>query len=159
VIRDVTLTGKFKLRFFLIISSLLFFSNCSARTEPDQVWNIRDKLVSLAENLAGIPYKYGGYDIDGFDCSGFVSYVYDCFGIELPHSAKTMSKLKEKVKLNEAKPADILVFKLSRRWHAAIYLGDNMFIHAPHRKKNIRKEILSDYWKNRLKCVLHIIPN
>jgi cell wall-associated NlpC family hydrolase len=142
-----------------VILAVLFFTNCSARTEPDEVWNLRDKMISLAESLVGIPYKYGGYDIEGFDCSGFVYYVYDCFGIELPRSARTLANRKDKIKLTSAKPADILVFKMRRRWHAALYLGSSIFIHAPNHGGAIRKESLNNFWKNRLKCVLRVIPN
>ncbi|MGE5340561.1 MAG: C40 family peptidase [Candidatus Omnitrophota bacterium] len=147
---------KKALRLFLL-TAFLFLLSCSARTEPEGVWNLREKMINLAVSLTGVPYKYGGLDIEGFDCSGFVHYVYDCFGIELPRSAKTMSKIKGKIKLNNAQPADILVFKLRRIWHAAIYLGDNMFIHSPNRGGTVRTEQLTDYWKSRLKTVLRVL--
>lgn len=126
--------------------------------EQDEVSNIRGKIVEVAKSLTGIRYKYGGLDIDGFDCSGLVHYVYNCFGIELPHSSKTLSRLRDKVNLSEIKPADILIFKLGRRWHSALYIADDLFIHAPSRGEKVRTEGLNEYWKKRFKCALRILP-
>jgi hypothetical protein len=140
-----------------VLVLLLLISNCAVRTEPENVWNLRDKIVTLTESLIGLPYKFGGHEIDGFDCSGLVNYVFDCYGIPLPRTAKKQAKLKEKIKLRQAKPADILVFKLKRRWHTAIYTGDGYFIHAPNRRELVRKERLNNFWKKRLKYVIRII--
>ncbi|NIM10719.1 MAG: hypothetical protein GTO45_01935 [Candidatus Aminicenantes bacterium] len=140
-----------------ILVLVLLISNCAVRTEPEKAWNLRDKIVILTESLIGLPYKFGGHEIDGFDCSGLVSYVFDCYGIPLPRTAKKQAKLKEKIKLRQAKPADILVFKLKRRWHTAIYTGDGYFIHAPNRREVVRKERLNKFWKKRLKYVIRII--
>lgn len=130
---------------------------CRVRHEPGKVWNPRGKIVELAKSLIGIPYKYGGFDLDGFDCSGFVYYVYDSFGIKLPRTAKKQAKLKKKVRLKRAQPADILAFKLKRQWHTAIYTGGNSFIHSPNKKGFVRKEKLNAFWKTRLKSVIRII--
>ena len=140
-----------------ILVLVLLISNCAVRTEPEKVWNLRDKIILLTESLIGLPYKFGGHEIDGFDCSGLVNYVFDCYGIPLPRTAKKQAKLKEKIKLKQAKPADILVFKLKRRWHTAIYTGDGYFIHAPNRKEVVRKEQLNKFWKKRLKYVIRVI--
>jgi cell wall-associated NlpC family hydrolase len=140
-----------------MVVPVLFISDCAVRTEPGNVWNLRDKIVTLTESLTGLPYKYGGNEIDGFDCSGLVHYVFDCYGTPLPRTAEKQAKLKEKIKLRQARPADILVFKLKRRWHAAIYMGDGYFIHAPNRNEVVRKERLNDFWKKRLKSVIRVI--
>ena len=138
----------------LLVLSIAF---CRIRKEPDMVWDLRGKIVTLTENLIGLPYRYGGYELDGFDCSGLVYYVYDCFGIKLPRTAKKQAKLKKKISLTRAKPGDILAFKLKRGWHTAIYFGDKYFIHAPNRRGTIRKEKLDSFWKKRLKRVIRII--
>jgi cell wall-associated NlpC family hydrolase len=130
---------------------------CSIRKEPERVWDLRGKIVLLTEHLQGIPYKYGGYDLEGFDCSGLVYYVYDAFGIKLPRTAKKQAKMKQTVKFKRAKPADILVFKLRRSWHTAIYIGGKSFIHAPNRKGVVRREHLDSFWKKRLKSVVSVI--
>ncbi len=141
---------------FLILS-VIIISSCRTRTEPFDKYILRQKIVKLALSLEGIRYRYGGGDIEGFDCSGFVKYVYSSFGIELPRTAKSQSKLKHKVKFKNAKPGDILVFKFKRRYHTAILIDKNRFIHAPSRGKRIIIEELNEYWSNHLKKVVNLI--
>jgi cell wall-associated NlpC family hydrolase len=128
------------------------------RTKPDKVWDMRGKIVTLSKSLTGLPYRYGGDDIDGFDCSGLVRYVYGCFGFEVPRTAKKQGKLKNKVTLKKAKPGDIVVFKLKRkRWHSGIIIGKEYFIHAPNRREPVREEFFNSYWRSHLAAVIRII--
>ena len=150
-----------RLNLYVVILLIIFLliSCCLVRKEPEKVWDLRGKIALLAKSMEGLPYKYGGYEIDGFDCSGLVYYVYDSFGIKLPRTAKKQAELKEKIKFKRARPADILVFKLKRRWHTSIYIGDKLFIHAPNKRSRVRKESLDKYWKKRLKYVVQIIDD
>lgn len=141
-----------------LLNLVLLTSVCHIKKEPEEkVWNLRDKITVLTKSLVGLPYHYGGYELDGFDCSGFVYYIYDCFGIRLPRTAKKQAKLNEKISLKRAKPGDILAFKLKRRWHTAIYIGDNTFIHAPNSRETVQSQTLDSFWKKRLKRVIRII--
>lgn len=143
---------------YSLIVFFLFSSFCGVRTKPGKVWNLRDKIVTLSKSLTGLPYRYGGDDINGFDCSGLVSYVYGCFGIEVPRTAKKQGKLKNKIKFKNARPGDILVFKLKRRrWHSGILINKKHFIHAPNRETPVREEYLSSYWRSHLRAVIRII--
>ncbi|MBN2347112.1 MAG: C40 family peptidase [Candidatus Aminicenantes bacterium] len=126
-----------------------------ARTPDRDV--LRRQVVFLARSLVGIPYVYGGTDIDGFDCSGLVHYVYDCFGIRLPRSAREQARLPHKVRLRSARAGDILVFRLKRAWHSAIFLGGRRFVHAPSAPGRVRVEELGGYWLSRLEAVVSIL--
>jgi len=130
---------------------------CRVRMEPRPAAEIRGKIVELARSLIGLPYKFGGSDIDGFDCSGLVHYVYASFGIELPRSASQQSRLRPRISLERAQPGDILFFKFGRRWHAAIYLGGTRFVHAPNEASPIREESLSDYYRQRLQSISAVL--
>lgn len=142
----------------ILLMTILVASSCRVKMEAGRVSLLRDKIVALAKSLIGLPYKYGGDDIDGFDCSGFVYYVYDSFGIEIPRTAKKQAKLRGKISFEKAKPGDILVFKLKRReWHAGIFLNKKCFIHAPNKKEWVREEELNSYWLARLERVIGII--
>ena len=79
---------RFNLYIVILLIITLLTSCCLVRKEPGKVWDLRGKIVLLAKSLAGLPYKYGGHEIDGFDCSGLIYYVYDSFGIKLPRTAK-----------------------------------------------------------------------
>jgi hypothetical protein len=153
--------GPGALYVYIVVGSIvflfLFISFCRVSKEPDRVWDLRGKIVVLARSLTGLPYRYGGEEINGFDCSGFVYYVYDSYGIKLPRTAEKQAKMKEKIKLRQAKPADILAFRFKRRWHTAIYIGNNSFIHAPNRRTRVRVESLNKSWKRHLKYVIRLI--
>ena len=150
--------GQAKNRLIFPLALLLSFSACAVRTERESRNIVRRQIVGLAQNLAGIPYVYGGSDIDGFDCSGLVFYVYDCFGIRLPRSAREQARLVGSVKLQHAAPGDILVFKLKKIWHSATYLGRNRFVHAPNAGGWVRFEELNEFWRSHLHTVVAILP-
>ena len=148
-----------KIRFAVSAALLLACFACEFMTEPQARNIMRRQIVGLAQGLAGLPYVYGGSDIDGFDCSGLVFYVYDCFGIRLPRSAREQARIKDTVKLKNAAPGDILVFKLKKIWHSAIYLGNNRFVHAPNADGWVRIEVLNEYWRSHLHTVAAVLPS
>ena len=146
-------------RLLALLSLLLACGACAVGFESQFRAGVqRRQIVALAVSLVGIPYVYGGSDIDGFDCSGMVCYVYDCFGIRLPRSAREQAELPGAVKLKHAAAGDILVFGMKKTWHSAIYLGDGRFIHAPNSKNWVRLETLNDYWLSRLVTVIAVLP-
>lgn len=93
-----------------------------------------DDLLLYALSLNGTRYKYGGNDTDtGFDCSGFVRYVYgQVAGLALPRNTRSISRIGTQIVRSELKPGDLVFFNTLRRAfsHVGIYLGDNRFIHA-----------------------------
>lgn len=146
-------------RVWLLPLAVLACALCSVRSAPDREQRVlRRQVVELAESLAGIPYRFGGVDIDGFDCSGLVFYVFDCFGIRVPRNAREQGRMAGSVKLTHAAPGDILVFKSAQTWHSAIYLGDGRFVHAPAAGGWVRFENLNGYWLSRLRKVKTLWP-
>jgi cell wall-associated NlpC family hydrolase len=73
-----------------------------------------DSMMSRAYECLGIRYQYGGNTTKGFDCSGFVNYVYSAFGISLPRSSHEIALLGEKVAFDDLQPGDLVFFKGSR---------------------------------------------
>lgn len=70
-----------------------------------------DELVSFAETLIGIPYLYGSVDPGkGFDCSGFITHVFNHFSIAVPRSSVGFTSVEREVPLNQAKRGDIILF-------------------------------------------------
>jgi len=155
--KDTQTSGLLKrLILFAFLLGFIFVS-CRFRQEPDKIWNLRDKIKTLSLDLVGLPYRIGGKEITGFDCSGFVYYVLSSFGIEIPRTAKKQGNMKNSIRLNKARTGDILVFKLKRGWHSGIYIGDNHFVHAPNQNSQVRKEELTAFWVSRLKRVIQVI--
>ena len=125
--------------------------------------SIQTALIKYASKLVGIPYKYAGETPkQGFDCSGFVMYVYKSIGVQLPHSAQMQSQLKGKtVKLKDAKPGDLIFFGSSfgKKWqtqHVGIiyeYKKDEpKVIHCVSRGVTIdgNNSSWDYYWKERI---------
>ncbi len=94
----------------------------------------RQKVVTWAKAQLGTPYRYGGMDESGFDCSGFVCYVYlNALNKKLPHNAKMLSEYVQIYDLDQLEEGDLVFFDTSGRGkinHVGIYLGNGKFIHA-----------------------------
>lgn len=86
-------------------------------------------LMKAAAELVGTPYVYGGSNPSGFDCSGFVLFVYSQFGLNLPHSVYQQSRVAVKIALADAIPGDIVTF--NDYSHNGIYAGNGNFYHSP----------------------------
>jgi cell wall-associated NlpC family hydrolase len=113
-----------------------------------------ESTLDKALGLLGIRYRWGGSAPDtGFDCSGFVRHVFQQgIGLDLPRSAREQSKTGEPVGKDELQPGDLVFFNTMRRAfsHVGIYLGDNLFVHAPRRGGRVRVEDMSArYWTKR----------
>jgi peptidoglycan DL-endopeptidase CwlO len=87
-------------------------------------------VVGIAMQYLGIPYVYGGASPAGFDCSGFVMYVFAQVGISLPHNAAAQYGYGMPVSRDQLQPGDLVFF--NGLGHDGIYIGGNQFIHSPH---------------------------
>jgi len=92
-------------------------------------------MLDKARTLLGIPYHFGGTSpTRGFDCSGFVRFVFKSFGVDLDRTSRSQSRQGDPVPLDDLKPGDLLFFATRgvRQGvsHVGIYLGDGQFIHA-----------------------------
>lgn len=86
-------------------------------------------VMQVSAEQVGVPYVYGGSTPGGFDCSGYVRFVYAQFGVQLPHSVYQQARLAKKISREEARPGDIVVF--NDYSHNGIYAGNGNFYHAP----------------------------
>jgi cell wall-associated NlpC family hydrolase len=120
-----------------------------------EAWSVRAREVLVnALSLSGIRYKYGGNSPEvGFDCSGFVRYVFkQATSLTLPRTALAMSQLGTTVPKNELQPGDLVFFNTLKSTfsHVGIYLGNNRFIHSPRSGSVVRVENMdTDYWAKR----------
>jgi len=124
-----------------------------AKTAPKAAGKGVDSLISTAKDQMGIRYSWGGTSRSGFDCSGFVGFVYAKHGIKLPRTSIAMSGYGQKVASRSQLQAGDLVFFItrgSRVSHVGIYIGDNKFIHASSGGGSVRIDSLSkDYYNKR----------
>jgi cell wall-associated NlpC family hydrolase len=104
-----------------------------------------DKVVRYARHLLGVRYTYGGSSpATGFDCSGFVRYVYGHFGVRLAHSSFAQFTSGFRVNRRALEPGDLVFF--DGLGHVGIYIGAGQFIHAPHTGDVVKISSLSESW-------------
>ncbi|MBE8589882.1 C40 family peptidase [Pseudomonas sp. MAFF 301449] len=121
--------------------------------KPYQLPVLADSILERGMSLIGTRYRFGGTSEAGFDCSGFIGYLFrEEAGMNLPRSTREMINVKAPlVARNNLKPGDLLFFSTAGRGrvsHAGIYLGDNQFIHSSSRRSGgVRVDSLGDsYW-------------
>jgi cell wall-associated NlpC family hydrolase len=107
----------------------------------------RPRVVEIAFRYLGTPYRWAGASPAGFDCSGFVMYVYSRVGIRLPHSSWMLWGVGKPVARKDLRPGDIVFF--NGRSHVGIYIGQGRFIHSPHTGDVVRVTRLSESWYGR----------
>ncbi|MCS7006170.1 MAG: NlpC/P60 family protein [Thermoleophilia bacterium] len=103
------------------------------------------QVVAIAMQYLGVPYKWGGSSPEeGFDCSGFTSYVYAQIGISLPHHAASQYSMGVPVSRDALAAGDLVFF--SGLGHVGIYIGGGQFIHAPQTGDVVKISSMSERW-------------
>lgn len=126
----------------------------AAAEPPPPTSTVREPaaIISTALSFRGIPYRYGGSDPSGFDCSGFVQYVYAMFGTWLPREVQTQYRFGQEVDRDEVKAGDLVFFETVTRGasHVGLAIGGDEFVHAPSSRGVVRIEKLTaSYWASR----------
>ncbi|HOY70168.1 MAG TPA: C40 family peptidase [Methylotenera sp.] len=126
-------------------------SNETVNTEAWPAWS-REVLLN-ALSLKGTKYKYGGSSPEtGFDCSGFVQYVFkQSVNLALPRNTFAQSQLGTAIAKQDLQAGDLVFFNTVKNTisHVGIYMGDNRFIHAPNTRGQVRIEPMVGYWAQR----------
>jgi cell wall-associated NlpC family hydrolase len=107
-------------------------------------------LLRTATDLLGTPYRNGGSTVDGFDCSGYVQYVFAQNGIHVPRTVRRQAEIGSRVR--EAEAGDLVFFATDgdNPTHVGIALGPDRFIHAPSSRGVVRIEpFAASYWASR----------
>ncbi|MBD5321810.1 MAG: C40 family peptidase [Bacteroides sp.] len=110
-----------------------------------------EALLSEARSWLGVPYKYGGNDRSGVDCSGFVLQVYqNALDIPLPRTSREQNKYCKATTKGSLIPGDLIFFASDKDKetisHVGIFMGDNMMIHASSSKGVVISDITSSYY-------------
>lgn len=127
-------------------------------------------LVAFAQTLIGIPYKYGSTDPKiGFDCSGFITYVFNHFDIAVPRSSVDFTNVGEEVSKIDSRPGDLILFTgtdsmVRKVGHMGIVTFNNpdtlFFIHSTSGKLNsVTVTPLNNYYQSRFVKIIRIFKN
>ena len=103
-------------------------------------------IVNYAKSFLGVPYVFGGTSPSGFDCSGFVQYVYKHFGINISRTTKTQINDGVEVGKNELQPGDLVFTNDS---HVTLYIGNKQLIHAPQPGEKVKISNMWAFWRAR----------
>jgi cell wall-associated NlpC family hydrolase/exonuclease VII small subunit len=101
-------------------------------------------VVGIALRYLGVPYRWGGASRSGFDCSGFLMYVFAKVGVYLPHSSYMQFRLGRFVPRRALQPGDAVFFNGAS--HNGIYIGGGRFVHSPHTGDVVKISSLGDSW-------------
>jgi cell wall-associated NlpC family hydrolase len=108
-----------------------------------------DALVETALTFRGTPYRNGGSDPSGFDCSGFVQWVFAQYGARLPREVREQYRVGEEIDRDDVAPGDLVFFETVSKGasHVGIALGNGEFVHAPSSRGVVRVErYTGSYW-------------
>ena len=122
-------------------------------------------IVRAARRMLGVPYRLGGTTPSAFDCSGFVRYVFNEFGVALPRTAHEQAGVGDAPFPGELEPGDLLFFYGGQgAQHIAIYVGGDTIVHASSRSRRVKLDRLGGHgmhrtWFNeRLIAVRRVAP-
>ncbi|MDX8407360.1 MAG: NlpC/P60 family protein [Mariprofundaceae bacterium] len=112
---------------------------------------IRQQLQRFYRQWRGVPYEFGGTDIHGVDCSGFVYRLFgDVYGLQVPRTTRELARLPYRVELNHLIAGDVLIFgRGNRNLHVGVYVANGEFIHASKSKGVVKSTLANPYWASR----------
>ncbi|MCM3743970.1 NlpC/P60 family protein [Sporosarcina luteola] len=111
--------------------------------------SLSNDVVQRATRMTGIPYRFGGTTTKGFDCSGFVQYVYKQSGKSVARD--TLGQFAQSKKVSKPQPGDLVFFQNTYRKgisHVGIYVGNNKFVHAGGKQSQVIS-LNNSYWKSK----------
>ena len=154
---------------YFILAAIILLSGCSSsrNLSSSRIDKERTSLIQFSKQYRGVPYRYGGATPKGFDCSGFVGYVFSNFGYKLPRSSDDMMKAGRKVSEKKAEIGDLIFFKgrntkSKKAGHVGIITeirpsGEIYFIHASTSSGIVISSKNSSYYKSRFLRIKRII--
>lgn len=117
---------------------------------PADISNGRRAVVTESYQWIGTPYRYGGNNRRGVDCSGLVNAVFGRFGVKLPRRARDLARKGRSQDRSDLVPADLVFFANTAGkgiTHVGIYLGENRFIHSSTSRGVIISSLDDDYYR------------
>lgn len=153
--------NKKPLLLFWTLGLIFFISSCHTRKistsnrisseKSASNLGLKKKLEAEISKWIGTPYKYGGNDKNGVDCSGLVCAIYrDVYSKTIPRTSKKQFEACKKIKLENLREGDLVFFDFEKKGvsHVGIYLGDGKFLHASSSKGVIIADFNNEYFKN-----------
>ncbi|ULL13254.1 NlpC/P60 family protein [Paenibacillus sp. H1-7] len=118
-------------------------------------------LSQAVNEELGAPYKWAGTTKKGFDCSGYTSFVFAKFDIDLPHTSKGQAGLGTTVALDDLRPGDLVFYNTDGKGisHVGIYVGDGKFYHSATNKGVTVTKLSDSYYTKRFVTAKRILSD
>lgn len=120
--------------------------------------NVKE-VLTYANTFTGVPYKFGGTTPAGFDCSGYIRYVFQKIGFDMPRQADEQYTVGKKVEKSNLQPGDLVFFETYEPGisHSGIYIGDGQFISATSSSGVAVADIDDSYWGPRYRGAKRVL--
>ena len=120
--------------------------------------NVKE-ILTYANTFTGVPYKFGGTTPAGFDCSGYIHYVFQKIGFDMPRQADEQYTVGKKVEKSNLQPGDLVFFETYEPGisHSGIYIGDGQFISATSSSGVAVADIDDSYWGPRYRGAKRVL--
>jgi cell wall-associated NlpC family hydrolase len=138
-----------------LVASDFASASADANLKPSTVTAPSNRVSALFTDVRqylGIRYRFGGTTPAGFDCSGFVRFMFGrVFDMQLPRSSREMSAIGTRVARSELKPGDLVFFRNARNRinHVGIFVGNGMFVHSSLTKGITSDRLNENYYEKR----------
>jgi len=145
----------------ILVLSIIQIAEAQSKRKQKKI----NEVIAIGKSYIGTPYRYGGVNKSGIDCSSLIQNSYKAIGINLPRTAKEQSKIGTKRGWNGIRPGDIVYFKFkekgSRWYHSGMITSVSeysiKFIHASTSSGVVESELYSDYYRKNVKSFRRVI--
>jgi len=154
---SILLSNTGQAQSFLLANNFSFLSKVSSEN------TLRSNITKYADNFVGTKYRSSGTTPAGFDCSGYVRFIFQQYGYDLAHSSRELATEGKAVSKIDAKPGDLVIFAYNGSVHhvAMVYSNNNGDIEIIHSctSKGVTIERISDlaYWTKRFYSIRRVI--
>ncbi|MGG1519819.1 C40 family peptidase [Paenibacillus oryzisoli] len=133
------------------VVALVFSLVLSLSVGVGSVFASSSTMDSAVNDLIGTPYKWAGTSEKGFDCSGFTMYLFNEFGIDLPHSSKSQNSEGYWIDKSDLRKGDLVFFNTdgSGISHVGMYIGNGEFVHSATNIGVVKNKLSESYYAKR----------
>ena len=149
---------------FIFLLVVIFFSSCISQKKLSNQRKV-SKVIGEARTYIGTPYKWGGNDKRGIDCSGLLVRSFESIGMKIPRTTSQQIDIGKKVSLKKSKEGDLVFFAFGKSRRKVTHVGilsnvygqkDIDFIHASSSRGVIETQLIKDYYLKRIRQVKRI---
>ncbi len=151
-------------RLYLYFTLLVFLSSCISQKKLSKSTRV-NSVIGKARTYIGTPYKWGGNDKKGIDCSGLLVRSFESVGMKLPRTTSQQIDLGKKVSLKKSREGDLVFFAFGKSKRKVTHVGlvsnvennsDIKFIHASSSKGVVETQLIRDYYLKRIRKVKRV---